>query len=136
MGIATKEEGQMLCTDDDNIEISNLNRQFLFRKQHVGCNKSQVACEVGKKINSAAKFESIKLKVAPDTEDYFNDEFWTSLNFIVNAVDNVKARQYVDNQCVWYEKPLFESGTLGTKCHSQIIIPHHTQSYNDIIDPP
>lgn len=31
---------------------------------------------------------------------------------------------------------MFESGTLGTKCHSQIIIPHHTQSYNDIIDPP
>jgi len=25
----------------------------------------------------------------------------------VNAVDNVKARQYVDQQCVWYEKPLF-----------------------------
>ena len=31
---------------------------------------------------------------------------------------------------------MFESGTLGTKCHSQIIVPHHTQSYNDIIDPP
>ena len=31
---------------------------------------------------------------------------------------------------------MFESGTLGTKCHSQIIIPHYTISYNDIIDPP
>lgn len=113
-----------------------MNRQFLFRKQHVGKNKSEVACEVGKRINSAAKFESVKLKVAPDTEDFFNDKFWTGLDFVVNAVDNVKARQYVDNQCVWYEKPLFESGTLGTKCHSQIIIPHHTQSYNDIVDPP
>lgn len=51
-------------------------------------------------------------------------------------MDNVKARQYVDGQCVWFEKPLFESGTLGTKCHSQIIIPHQTISYTDIIDPP
>jgi len=25
---------------------------------------------------------------------------------------------------------------LGTKCHSQIIIPHETISYTDIIDPP
>jgi len=25
---------------------------------------------------------------------------------------------------------------LGTKCHSQIIIPHHTLSYTDIVDPP
>lgn len=48
----------------------------------------------------------------------------------------MKARQYVDGQCVWFEKPLFESGTLGTKCHSQIIIPHVTISYTDIIDPP
>jgi len=58
------------------------------------------------------------------------------LEFVVNAVDNVKARQYVDGQCVWFEKPLFESGTLGTKCSSQIIIPHATVSYTDIIDPP
>ena len=28
--------------------------------------------------------------------------FWNNLNFVVNAVDNVKARQYVDGQCVWF----------------------------------
>lgn len=107
MGVATGNKGKMVCTDDDSIEISNLNRQFLFRKQHVGQNKSEIACQAGKKINSSAHFESVQLKVAPDTEDYFNDTFWNSLDFVVNAVDNVKARQYVDNQCVWYEKPLF-----------------------------
>ena len=42
----------------------------------------------------------------------------------------------MDGPCVWFEKPLFESGTLGTKCHSQIIIPHKTISYTDIQDPP
>ena len=51
MGVATEGKGRVSVTDDDNIEISNLNRQFLFRKQHVGSNKSQVACSVGKKIN-------------------------------------------------------------------------------------
>lgn len=39
MGISTK-GGKVTVTDDDNIEISNLNRQFLFRKEHVGKNKS------------------------------------------------------------------------------------------------
>jgi len=78
----------------------------------------------------------LKLKVGPENEDFFNDDFWNKIDVVVCAVDNVKARQYIDNQCVWYEKPLFESGTLGTKCHSQIVIPHLTQSYNDIIDPP
>lgn len=136
MGVGSEGKGKNSVTDDDNIEISNLNRQFLFRKQHVGKNKSEVACQMGRKINETVNFESIKLKVGTDTEDYFHDEFWTGLSFVINAVDNIKARQYVDMQCVWYEKPLFESGTLGTKCHSQIIIPHKTQSYTDIIDPP
>jgi ubiquitin-activating enzyme E1 len=44
----------------------------------------------------------------------------------VNAVDNIKARLYVDSRCVWYNKPLLESGTLGTKANSQMIVPHKT----------
>ena len=56
MGVSTSGKGRIVCTDDDNIEISNLNRQFLFRKQHVGKNKSEVACEVGKKINKESRF--------------------------------------------------------------------------------
>lgn len=47
MGFSTEEKSKVVCTDDDNIEISNLNRQFLFRKHHVGRNKSEVACSIG-----------------------------------------------------------------------------------------
>jgi ubiquitin-activating enzyme E1 len=43
MGLSSQ-KGRMTVTDDDNIEISNLNRQFLFRKKHVGKNKSETAC--------------------------------------------------------------------------------------------
>ncbi len=57
-------------------------------------------------------------RVGSDTEQVFNDAFWEGIHFVVNAVDNVKARLYVDSRCVWYEKPLLESGTLGTKANS------------------
>ena len=46
------------------------------------------------------------------------------------------ARLYVDSKCVWYEKPLLESGTLGTKANSQMVVPHVTQCYGDSQDPP
>lgn len=32
----------------------------------------------------------------------------------------------------FYEKPLIDSGTLGTKGHIQTIIPHITACYNEI----
>ena len=86
-------------------------------------------------MNPDVKFNPLKLRADPENEITFDDAFWDSLSFVVNAVDNVKARLYIDSKCVWYGKPLFESGTLGTKCNSQVVIPKFTQSYGDSRDP-
>lgn len=134
MGVASK-GGEVIVTDDDNIEVSNLNRQFLFRKEDVGKNKSKCATSRGSRMNPETNFKSIQIRVSPESEETLNDDFWTSLDFVVNAVDNVQARLMVDSKCVWYHKQLFESGTLGTKCNSQIIVPKFTQSYGDSQDP-
>jgi ubiquitin-activating enzyme E1 len=48
----------------------------------------------------------------------------------------VEARKYVDEQCVKYKCWLIDSGTLGTKANSQVIIPHVTESYSSSSDPP
>jgi ubiquitin-activating enzyme E1 len=52
MGLACSPEGRITVTDNDNIEVSNLNRQFLFRQNNVGDSKAAVACRVAKEINS------------------------------------------------------------------------------------
>jgi len=44
MGLGCGPDGLVQVTDNDNIEVSNLNRQFLFRKQNVGHSKSKTAC--------------------------------------------------------------------------------------------
>ena len=36
---------------------------------------------------------------------------------------------YMDRRCVYYRKPLLESGTLGTKGNVQVILPFLTESY-------
>lgn len=41
----------------------------------------------------------------------------------------------MDSRCVSNEKPLLESGTLGTKGHVQVIVPHLTESYGSQRDP-
>lgn len=135
MGISTK-NGTTTVTDNDHIEISNLNRQFLFRMDDVRNSKSQVACRVINSFNKDFKTVSQQALVAPENSHIFNDKFWSSQDFIINAVDNVKARKYIDNMATWYTKPLIDSGTLGTKAHSQVIYPHVTSCYNDTQDPP
>lgn len=46
-------------------------------------------------------------------------------------MDNKEARNYIDKQCTFYEKPLIDNGTFGFKANSQILIPHFTSCYND-----
>ena len=42
----------------------------------------------------------------------------------------------MDQRCVFYNKPLLESGTLGTKGNVQVVVPHVTESYASSQDPP
>ena len=96
MGLGCGQGGKVCVTDNDNIEVSNLNRQFLFRKQHVGKSKSECASASAKDMNPDFNVTAYTSLVAPNTEGLFNDAFWESRDFIVNAVDNIKARLYVD----------------------------------------
>ena len=44
--------------DMDTIETSNLNRQFLFRKRHVGESKAKVAAEAVKRFRPHAEIQA------------------------------------------------------------------------------
>ncbi|CAJ0966814.1 unnamed protein product [Ranitomeya imitator] len=123
-------------TDPDLIEKSNLNRQFLFRPYHIQKPKSCTAAAVTLGINPQLKIEPRLDKVCPATENIYTDDFYTKQDIIVTALDNVEARRYVDSRSVSNMRPLLDSGTMGTKGHTEIIVPCLTESYNSYRDPP
>jgi len=129
-------QGKLTVTDMDRIELSNLNRQFLFRQADLGQPKSTIAAAAARAMNGALKAQALDARVGSDTEEIFDDAFWDSLDAVINALDNIDARLYVDSRCVWFAKPLLESGTLGTKANVQVVLPHLSQSYGDSYDPP
>ena len=129
MGVATKNNCKVVVTDNDCIENSNLNRQFLFRKEHIGKSKSLIACEQAKKINNEFNCESLQIEVREENEQYFNEEFYKKQDFVLIAVDNVKARNYISNQCTLHRRKLIECGTLGENASSQLIVPFVTDEY-------
>uniref|UniRef100_A0A4W4H5K4 E1 ubiquitin-activating enzyme n=1 Tax=Electrophorus electricus TaxID=8005 RepID=A0A4W4H5K4_ELEEL len=128
--------GEICITDPDLIEKSNLNRQFLFRPQHIQKPKSITAAAATLDINPELRLEAHLNKVCPATEDAYNDTFYSQLSVVVTALDNVEARRYLDSRCVSNQKALLDSGTMGTKGHTEIIVPNLTESYNSHRDPP
>jgi len=138
MGLASGPKGVIHVTDLDTIEKSNLNRQFLFRAKDLGKFKSEQAAAAVADMNPdlQGKIISHQDAVGPDTENVYGDEFFESLDGVTNALDNIKARLYMDQRCVFFQKPLLESGTLGTKGNTQVVIPHLTESYSSSQDPP
>uniref|UniRef100_A0A8B9MNV3 E1 ubiquitin-activating enzyme n=1 Tax=Accipiter nisus TaxID=211598 RepID=A0A8B9MNV3_9AVES len=137
LGVGTgQDKGLVTITDPDLIEKSNLNRQFLFRPHHIQKPKSYTAAEATLNINPYLKIDSYINKVCPATENTYSDEFYTKQDVIVTALDNVEARRYIDSRCVANLRPLIDSGTMGTKGHTEVIVPHLTESYNSHRDPP
>uniref|UniRef100_A0A8C2B3E0 E1 ubiquitin-activating enzyme n=1 Tax=Cyprinus carpio TaxID=7962 RepID=A0A8C2B3E0_CYPCA len=135
MGLASG-EGEVIVTDMDTIEKSNLNRQFLFRPWDVTKMKSETAAAAVKQMNPSIRITGHQNRVGTDTEKVYDDDFFESLDGVANALDNVDARMYMDRRCVYYCKPLLESGTLGTKGNVQVVIPFLTESYSSSQDPP
>ncbi|KAK2430372.1 ubiquitin-activating enzyme E1 [Trifolium repens] len=136
MGVSCGGQGKLTVTDDDVIEKSNLSRQFLFRDWNIGQAKSTVAASAAASINPRLNIEALQNRVGPETENVFHDTFWENLSVVINALDNVNARLYVDQRCLYFQKPLLESGTLGAKCNTQMVIPHLTENYGASRDPP
>ncbi|KAL8544390.1 hypothetical protein ACS0TY_004797 [Phlomoides rotata] len=136
MGVSCAKQGKLTVTDDDVIEKSNLSRQFLFRDWNIGQPKSTVAATAASSINHLLHIEALQNRVGAETENVFDDTFWENLNVVINALDNVSARLYVDQRCLYFQKPLLESGTLGAKCNTQMVIPHLTENYGASRDPP
>lgn len=80
VNLATSEKpgkGTIVVTDPDHIEVSNLNRQFLFREKHLQKPKSATAAAVIKQMNKYLKGENkirAKLtKVCEATKESFSN---------------------------------------------------------------
>ena len=138
MEAGTGESGNIVVTDMDTIEKSNLSRQLLFRDSDIGKFKSKAAEEAVHRMNPSVKVECHTSKVG-DEEDSgpFDSKFWSNgVDVILNALDNMEARLFMDGQCVANKKAMIDAGTLGSKGNVQVVVPHQSESYGSSVDPP
>ncbi|KAB5580560.1 hypothetical protein GE09DRAFT_1082688 [Coniochaeta sp. 2T2.1] len=115
--------------DMDTIDISNLNRQFLFRKSDVGSYKAEVAARFVENRVKGVKITPHNCKIQD-----FNEDFYMQFQIVVCGLDSIEARRWinatlvnmVDEDAEDSLKPLIDGGTEGFKGHSRVILPTMT----------
>ncbi|KAJ1610955.1 putative SUMO-1 activating enzyme subunit 2 [Cryptosporidium canis] len=118
--------------DMDGIDISNLNRQFFFRRKHVGMYKSTVVASEAKKLFDRYHSDggdSVNIVgIVGNIMDY-STEFFDKFDFVLNALDNISARSYVNKVCLASNIELIDSGSTGYNGQVHPIIPRISRCY-------
>ncbi|GAA5873310.1 hypothetical protein JCM1840_000024 [Sporobolomyces johnsonii] len=128
--------------DMDTIDISNLNRQFLFRPKDVGKPKATCAAEFVMKRVPGCKVTPYHGKIQDKDDDYY-----MQFNIVICGLDSVDARRWmsatlvnlVDPEVPESLKPLIDGGTEGFKGQARVILPTITSCYEcslDMLTPP
>ncbi|MCP9262455.1 SUMO-activating enzyme subunit 2 [Dirofilaria immitis] len=94
--------------DLDTIDVSNLNRQFLFRREHVGKPKAIIAAE-------AVRSFAPNVRIVCHHDSVLKEEY--------------AARNHINRLCLAARVPLIESGSSGYLGHVRLIIRDYTECY-------
>eukprot|EP00897_Mesotaenium_endlicherianum_P009980 jgi/Mesen1/900/ME001156S00133 len=129
--------GHIDVIDMDTIDVSNLNRQFLFRYEDVGKPKATVAAEKIMKRVAGVTVVPHFCRIEEKSADFYKD-----FHIIVLGLDSLEARSWINSMvCSFLEyeadstldmstiKPMVDGGTEGFKGHSRVILPGHTPCF-------
>ncbi|RMJ14958.1 hypothetical protein CDV36_005403 [Fusarium kuroshium] len=119
--------GEIHIVDLDTIDLSNLNRQFLFRHEHIKKSKALVAKEAAQRFNPNVKIVAHHGNIK---DDEFTVAWFRQFRIAFNALDNLEARRHVNKMCLAADVPLIESGTTGFNGQVQVIKKGVTACYD------
>ncbi|CAG8466205.1 2807_t:CDS:2 [Paraglomus brasilianum] len=121
--------------DMDTIDVSNLNRQFLFRPSDVGRPKAIVAAEFVKNRVAGVVVTPYHGKIQDKDDDYYKQ-----FQIVICGLDSVEARRWMNATIVNLSQelgeaiPIIDGGTEGFKGQARVIIPTVTSCYECSLD--
>lgn len=124
--------GELKIVDNDEVELSNLNRQTLYREKDVGERKAIVAEKVLKNLNEDVEIESYDKKITDETIE----ELSKDCDLIVDCMDNYPTRYILNRASLEKEIPLFHAAVEGMNGQATTLIPNETPCLKCIVPNP
>ena len=132
-GIGSKKDSPYITVVDfDKVELSNLNRQFLFLKNSIGKFKVEAAASSVEKMNKEIKILPIPEKFCKEKDKLFNNKFFQEKDIFLISIDTYSGKEYLDRKSTMLNKPMILGAILGPQAKSETYIPFETASYGDL----
>ena len=133
LGIGSKKvTPNITIVDFDKVELSNLNRQFLFLRNSIGKFKVEAAASSVENMNKEVKILPIPEKFCKEKDKLFNNKFFEDKDIFLIALDTNSGKEYLDRKSTMLNKPMILGAILGPQAKSEIYIPFETASYSDL----
>jgi len=93
--------GEIGIIDDDSIEITNLQRQVIYKNSSIGKSKVQEAAAMALSLNPSVKMNAIPEKL--DSKNALS--LFEQYDIIVDATDNLDTKYLINDACCVTNKP-------------------------------
>ncbi|NCA97325.1 MAG: ThiF family adenylyltransferase [Bacteroidia bacterium] len=104
--------------DFDVFQPSNINRQLFSSSSNLGKSKVQV---VGDAVRSIR--EDVKVIVHESRIESIDKQIWKEVDIVMDAVDSIKMKQYLEDKAAEYGLPLIHGAVAGFYGQVGIIMP-------------
>lgn len=124
--------GTIAIIDNDNVELSNLQRQIAHSVHTLGIPKVESAKRTFEALNPDVKIIAIKERITKDNIiDLIKD-----YDIVVDGSDNFPTRYLVNDACVMLGKPLVSGAILRFEGQVTTIIPKEGHCYRCLFEEP
>lgn len=110
--------GNIDIFDNDDICLTNLNRQIIATYNTIGKSKVEVAKSRLLEINKEINVNAYKVFYLPENSEQYD---FSNYDYIVDAVDTVSAKIELVLQANKHETPIISSMGTGNKVHPQLL---------------
>ncbi|WP_455276711.1 HesA/MoeB/ThiF family protein [[Eubacterium] cellulosolvens] len=114
--------GFLRIIDRDVIELSNLQRQYLYGKKFIGYPKAEIATKRLKELNPYIKIEPLAISLNEGNAE----ELLSDVDLVIDGLDRVDGRYAINRACVKFKIPYVFGAVITTFGYVSTIIPDKT----------